>query len=63
MVDYYQQGLLFEGKSETFFLDFLFKMMNPSVEQLRNTYLSTSSESYKELAREMTTLLELEENN
>ena len=61
MIECFQKRKILKGYSENEFLEFLSKAMNTSVEQLRTTYASTSTTDYHEIAREITSVLEIDE--
>ena len=63
MIEAFQAKRRFAGSTEQEFMQFLAKVMNTSVEQLQNTYAATSSTDYEELAKELTGLMEMEEEN
>ena len=61
MMDSYQRRAVFRNYTEEEFLTFLSKAMNTSVEQLRSTYVGTSNRDYVDTAKELTSILRIDE--
>lgn len=62
MVDRYQKRRILRDRTEEQFLDFLSKMMNTSIEHLRSTYISTRKSEYLDVARELVSVFQSQED-